>query len=86
MYSQRFQRDDLEDDKFDPKVLPKAYLEAPQPKHTFVYVCTIQRMAINLFGRQAVWGGEDDIDEDADQLKIPHHAFDIVIADECHRG
>ena len=86
VYSQRFQRDDLEDDKFDPKVLPQSYLEHPQPKHAFVYVCTIQRMAINLFGRQAVWGGDEDIEEDAEQLTVPHHAFDIVIADECHRG
>ena len=43
-------------------------------------------MAINLFGRQAVWGGDEDVEEDAEQLKVPHHAFDIVIADECHRG
>jgi type I restriction enzyme R subunit len=87
VYSQRFQRDDMEDgEKFDPKVLPKSYLESPQAKHTFVYVCTIQRMAINLFGRQAVWGGEEEIEDDAEQLKIPIHAFDLVIADECHRG
>ena len=87
VYSQRFQRDDLDEtEKFDPKVLPKSYLEKPQPKHAFVYVCTIQRMAINLFGRQTVWGGDEDIDEDAEQLKIPSHAFDVVIADECHRG
>jgi type I restriction enzyme, R subunit len=86
VYSQRFQREDLEgDDAFDPTVLPKAYLENPQPKHTFVYVCTIQRMAINLFGRDA-WAGDEEIDDDADRLTIPHHAFDVVIADECHRG
>jgi type I restriction enzyme, R subunit len=67
VYSQRFQRDDLDEaEKFDPKVLPKAYLKTPQPKHAFVYVCTIQRMAINLFGRQAVWGGEEEIEDDAD--------------------
>src|SRR5215831_17893127 len=59
VYSQRFHRDDLGDDeKFDPKVLPNEYLTDPQPKHAFVYVCTIQRMAINLFGRAAVWSGE----------------------------
>jgi type I restriction enzyme R subunit len=87
VYSQRFQRDDFEEGEgFDPKVLPKSYLERPQPKHAYVYVCTIQRMAINLFGRQAAWGGEGDDDDDAEQLKIPHHAFDVVIADECHRG
>lgn len=87
VYSQRFQHDDLdESEAFDPKVLPRAYLESPQPKHAFVYVCTIQRMAINLLGRQAVWGGDEETEDDAEQLKIPHHAFDIVIADECHRG
>lgn len=87
VYSQRFQRDDLgEGEPFDPKVLPKSYLETPRAGHAYVYVCTIQRMAINLFGRQAVWGGEEEIEEDAEQLKIPYHAFDVVIADECHRG
>ena len=87
VYSQRFQQGDLEEgEKFDPKVLPKSYLEHPQAKHAFVYVCTIQRMAINLFGRQAVWGDDEEIEEDAEELKIPHHAFDLVIADECHRG
>src|SRR6266852_3624172 len=44
-------------------------------------------MAVNLFGRGAVFSGEaDDIDEDARQLDIPVHAFDVGIADECHRG
>lgn len=87
VYSQRFQKDDLEEgERFDPKVLPKSYLEIPQPKHAFVYVCTIQRMAINLFGRDAIWGGDEETEEDADKLTIPSHAFDVVIADECHRG
>ena len=26
------------------------------------------------------------MDEDAEELKIPIHAFDLIIADECHRG
>ncbi len=88
VYSQRFRRDDLGDDEpFDPKEMPREYLLAPGPKHTFVYVCTIQRMAINLFGRGAVWSGEgDEIEDDATQLDIPIHAFDVIIADECHRG
>ena len=88
VYSQRFQRADLDEDApFDPKVLPGSYLTAPEPKHAFVYVCTIQRMAINLFGRSAVWSTEgDEIDDDADHVDIPTHAFDVVIADECHRG
>jgi type I restriction enzyme R subunit len=88
VYSQRFHREDLgEDEKFDPKVLPTAYLTDPKPGHAFVYVSTIQRMTVNLFGRQANFGlGDEEIDEEAERLDIPIHAFDIVIADECHRG
>lgn len=89
VYSQRFQTGDFGDDEpFDPKVLPKNYLEDPTPGHAFVYVCTIQRMTINLFGRQAIFqtSSDEEIDEDAEQLKIPIHAFDLIVADECHRG
>src|ERR1700730_10694848 len=44
-------------------------------------------MAINLFGRQAAFELGDDVGEDdADQLDIPIHAFDLIVADECHRG
>jgi type I restriction enzyme R subunit len=86
VYSQRFQREDIED-KFDPKVLPKSYLTDPMPGSAFVYVSTIQRMTINLFGGQAVFGLCDEtIDDDAEQLEIPIHAFDLIVADECHRG
>ncbi len=88
VYSQRFRREDLgEDEKFDAKVMPAGYLLDPQAGHAFVYVCTIQRMAINLFGRQAAFEpGDDEGDDDAEQLDIPIHAFDLIIADECHRG
>ncbi len=89
VYSQRFQTGDFGDDEpFDPKVLPRNYLENPSVGNAFVYVCTIQRMTINLFGRQAVLGGpaDEEIDDDAEQLEIPIHAFDFIVADECHRG
>jgi type I restriction enzyme R subunit len=88
VYSQRFKREDLgEEDKFDPKVLPQSYLLSPKPGSAFVYISTIQRMTINLFGRDAVWGpGDEEIDDDADKLDIPTHVFDLVVADECHRG
>jgi len=88
VYSQRFHREDFgEEEKFDPKVLPNSYLTNPQPGHAFVYVSTIQRMTINLLGRNAIFGlGDEEIDEDAQQLDIPIHAFDLLIADECHRG
>jgi len=86
LYSQRFQREDFEE-KFDPKVLPKTHLTSPALGSAFVYVSTIQRMTINLFGGQAVFGlGDETIDDDADQLDIPIHAFDLIVADECHRG
>lgn len=88
VYSQRFQRGDLDDDApFDPNVLPSSYLTDPQPQHAFIYVCTIQRMAMNLFGDEVILNrSEEAVDEDARQLDIPIHAFDTVIADECHRG
>jgi type I restriction enzyme, R subunit len=89
VYSQRFQKEDFdEDEKFDPTLLPKSYLTEPKAGSAFVYVSTIQRMAINLFGRETVLGDSDEAaDEDADKIEnIPIHAFDLVIADECHRG
>lgn len=90
VYSQRFQREDFGDDQpFDPKVLPEAYLAAPDESHTFLYVSTIQRMTINLFGREGAFpqdGNDPEMEDDAGKLDIPIHAFDIIIADECHRG
>ncbi len=88
VYSQRFRREDLgEGEKFDAKEIPRGYLLDPQPGHAFVYVCTIQRMAINLFGRQAAFElGEEEPDDDADKMSIPIHAFDLIVGDECHRG
>ncbi len=88
VYSQRFQRGDFADERgFDPKVLPTKYLTDPKLGQAFVYVSTIQRMTINLFGRDAVFGlGDEPIDEDAEKLDIPIHAFDLIVADECHRG
>jgi type I restriction enzyme R subunit len=90
LFSQRFQQSDFgEDEKFDPTVLPQNYLTDPQLGHAFIYVCTIQRMAMNILGRNAagVLGAEGEApDEDADKLPIPIHAFDVIIADECHRG
>jgi len=90
VYSQRFRREDLDKDiKFDPKVLPTEYLTNPQAKHSFVYVSTIQRMRINLFGYAGMFGrntGDEEEEEGAEKLDIPIHAFDVIIADECHRG
>jgi type I restriction enzyme R subunit len=88
VYSSRFQTGDFGDEeKFDPKVLPQRYLTDPQPGHAFVYVATIQRVAMNVLGRNAIFGfGDETIEDDATKLDIPIHAFDLVVADECHRG
>ncbi len=90
VFSQRFRKEDFgEDDPFDPSVLPVEYLTNPDPSKTFVYVSTIQRMARNLFGAEGgfSWESNDaDNEDDADKLDIPIHAFDLIIADECHRG
>lgn len=89
VYSQRFRREDLEEEPFDPLVLPTSYLTDPNTGLAYAYVCTIQRMRINLFGREGMFGrrsGDLDEEEDADKLDIPIHAFDLIIADECHRG
>lgn len=87
MYSQRFKKEDFEGEAYDPTVLPNSYLTNPDCSKTFLYVCTIQRMAINLYGKSAVFEGEEESEEDAEEgIKIPSHAFDLIIADECHRG
>lgn len=90
VYSQRIRREDLDEDvNFDPKMLPPEYLTDPDTKHSFVYVSTIQRMRINLFGVEGMFrvpSGDQDDDSDASKLDIPIHAFDVIIADECHRG
>ncbi len=90
VYSQKVRREDLDEDiKFDPKLLPPEYLTNPATKHSFVYVSTIQRMRINLFGYEGMFRApsrDEDDDSDASKLDIPIHAFDVIIADECHRG
>ena len=87
LYSQRFQQADLGDEAFDPSVMPNSLLTAPKPGDAFVYVSTIQRMTMNLFGGEKALTIDDEaIDADVEQLDIPIHAFDVIVADECHRG
>jgi type I restriction enzyme R subunit len=89
VFSQRFKRTDFDDDdKFDFTVLPNSYLTNPDGNQVFVYVSTIQRMQINLFGREGMFSesGDCDPEDDAGKLDIPINAFDTIIADECHRG
>lgn len=90
VYSQAFQKGDFDEgDTFDPQILPNNYLTDPGTGHAFVYVCTIQRMRANLFGWQNSFESPDqepNDESDATRLDIPIHAFDVIIADECHRG
>jgi len=88
LYSQAFKREDFGDDiSFDTSAMPNSMLTDPQLGDAFVYVATIQRMAMNLFGgKHALKIDDDEIDADVEQLDIPIHAFDLIIADECHRG
>ena len=86
LYSQRFRKEDFEDDAYDPTALPNSYLTIPDSTKTFLYICTIQRMAINLYGSAGAFGDDEENENDAETLPIPSHAFDLIIADECHRG
>jgi type I restriction enzyme, R subunit len=88
VYSQRFHKLELDDSaSFDPNVMPNSVLTNPKLGDAFVYVSTIQRMAMNLWGGAgALHIDDDEVDADVEQLDIPIHAFDLIIADECHRG
>jgi type I restriction enzyme R subunit len=86
LYSQRFKKEDFEGEAYDPTVLPNSYLTNPDGTKTFLYICTIQRMAINLYGKAGAFGEDEENEDDAETLSVPSHAFDLIIADECHRG
>ena len=47
---------------WDPNVMPNSLLTQPKLGDAFVYVCTIQRMTINLFGKDAGYPFGDDGD------------------------
>jgi len=90
VYSQKIQKEDLDENtRFDFKLMPPEYLTNPSSRDAFVYVSTIQRMRINLFDDEGMFtlsSGDQDDDSDAPKIDIPIHAFDVIIADECHRG
>ncbi len=85
-YSQRFQREDFEDETgrpFDPKVMPQEYLTDPDGRHAFVYVSTIQRMRINLFGPPT-----DSVDQEfkVDAESIPQEMQAALLDAADHLG
>lgn len=88
VYSQALSIDDLGgDESFDPNVMPASLLTNPAAGDAFVYVSTIQRMSMNLFGGEgAIEIDGEEVDADVEQYDIPIHAFDLIVADECHRG
>ena len=86
LYSQKFKKDDFDDEPYDPSVLPNSYLTNPDGTKTFLYICTIQRMAMNLYGKMGAFDDDEENEDDVEKLSIPSHAFDLIIADECHRG
>jgi len=88
VYSQQLQQSNLDQDaRWYSNVLPNSLLTKPKLGDAFIYVCTIQRMAINLFGGEgALTIGDEEVDVDVEKLDIPIHAFDLIIGDECHRG
>ncbi len=89
VYSQQFQQGDFESSSsWNPTILPSSLLTDPKQGDAFVYVSTIQRMSVNLFGKGAALSPQDDEggEDDATQLNIPINAFHVIIADECHRG
>ncbi|HEV2120612.1 MAG TPA: type I restriction-modification enzyme R subunit C-terminal domain-containing protein [Candidatus Bathyarchaeia archaeon] len=90
VYSQSFRREDVSElSKFNSTTLPEEYLLNPDASKTFVYICTIQRMRMYLYGKESIFeetSGEIDEEPDIDALPIPIHAFDFLVADECHRG
>ncbi len=89
VYSQSFQKESGGNQSpFNTKILPNSYLTNPAENHTFVYVCTIQRMKNNLFGAGSYGKNNGDWEDEteAEPLDIPIHGFDLIVADECHRG
>ncbi len=88
VYSQPFHAEDFGDEpQLNPKAMPTNNLTDPQLGRAFVYISTIQRMMIYLYGRDAVLGHAGiEVEEGVDKLDIPIHAFDLIVADECHRG
>jgi type I restriction enzyme R subunit len=87
VFSPRLQQADLGDEAFDPNVMPTTLLTKPKLGDAFVYVSAIQRMTMNLFGGEAALTIDDEaVEADVEKLEIPIHAFDLIVAEECHRG
>jgi type I restriction enzyme R subunit len=74
------------------RLMPESKISDPQPNDAYVFVATIQSMYRLLTGEEEPekeieadeWG--NDVDKINFNPKIPIHAFDLIISDECHRS
>ncbi len=74
------------------RLIPESKISTPKPNDAHVFVATIQSM-YRLLSCEKEPEKEIEADEygkDADKIKynpkIPIHAFDLIISDECHRS
>ncbi|BAQ60381.1 type I restriction-modification system [Geminocystis sp. NIES-3708] len=86
VYSQQFQQEDFgEEDKFNSKVLPNKYLTDPSEVHTFVYVSTIQRMKLNLFGNannHVILNDSEESERFLDKFKKTEKSENVIVTDD----
>jgi len=74
------------------KKIPESKINNPQANDAHILVSTIQGMYRFITGQKEpekeiqadVWGR--DVDKIRYDKKIPIHAFDLIISDECHRS
>lgn len=74
------------------RLMPESKISNPQLNDAHVFVATIQSMYRLLTGEEEPeketeaddWG--KDVDKINYNPKIPVHAFDLIISDECHRS
>lgn len=75
------------------RLMPESKLSNPQSNDAHIFVATIQSMYRLLTGQKepdkeikADEGYDVDVNKIGYNPKIPIHAFDLIISDECHRS
>lgn len=91
VYSQSFKKAELDEGAtYEPKRIPESILMKPDRENPFVFVRTIQGLTKILGFSSGEDAAPDHLDEyeepEEDQVMPPIDAFDLIIADECHRG
>lgn len=78
--------------RIDTQKMPFSRISIPKPNDAHVFVTTIQSMYRMLVGEKEPEKETeaDDYGKDVSEInydpKIPMHAFDLIISDECHRS